>query len=473
MPVKNSEEQNHNAIISQRSAWLFIGKVLPVIILFYITILYSRRLSYEDYGRFQSVWMYINILNIIVGFGAPSLILSSEISFLRSFFKKNIKYLASFYSSLAVASFLIFILSTNLFPLSTKLLLVLFTIIQTISIIRETTLLKVKRVKPVFIINLLYSILFLLWHYYVLNEGFELKRLITGVIAISFVKLLAVYIVHHNEKIISVEIQNNAEFKRHWMFFGANDVLGVVSKWIDKVFLVYLLSSADFALYFNGSFEIPLFGLLVSTIGMIALLEISQSLQNTGKILSVFRQCFVLLSNIVFPLFFFLLFFNKELFSTIFINKYDLSLPIFIISICILPVRINNYTVILQCYEKGNKIITGSILDISLAFILMLIMYPFLGTRGIALAVVIATYVQAFYYLYESSKVLKTPVVELIPIKDLGIRFLLAAAIYFLLSLIIQNVTPVTKIIIAGGVTVIIMLIALAFVIKRENVKFS
>ena len=115
MPASSIEEQNHNGLLSQRSAWLFIGKVMPVIILFYITILYSRRLSYEDYGRFQSAWMYINILNIITSFGAPSLILSSELSFLSSFFQRNRKYFAAFFLSLAVVTYTIFILSTSVF----------------------------------------------------------------------------------------------------------------------------------------------------------------------------------------------------------------------------------------------------------------------------------------------------------------------------------------------------------------------
>ena len=105
----------------------------------------------------------------------------------------------------------------------------------------------------------------------------------------------------------------------------------------------------------------------------------------THKIQALFRESFNMLSTIVFPLFFFLFFFREEIFSVIFKDKYNASIPIFAISIFILPLRINNYSVILQCFSQGKKIMMGSLIDIIIALILMVSLYPFMGSKGIAL----------------------------------------------------------------------------------------
>ena len=81
----------------------------------------------------------------------------------------------------------------------------------------------------------------------------------------------------------------------------------------------------------------------------------------------------------------FLFIFREEIFSYVFKNKYNDSVPIFAISLFILPLRINNYSVILQCFSQGKKVMLGSLIDIIIAIILMIILYPIMGSRGIVL----------------------------------------------------------------------------------------
>jgi O-antigen/teichoic acid export membrane protein len=257
------------------------------------------------------------------------------------------------------------------------------------------------------------------------------------------------------------EPASEKHFLNHWIYLGLNDVVGVVSKWIDKAVLLYLLTTADFAIFFNGSFEIPLFGLLISVTGSFLLIEISGNLHLSDKIIKLFRENFNALSTIVFPLFFFLFFFQKDLFSIVFNDKYNASLPIFAISIFILPIRINNYSTILQCFSQGKKILWGSMLDISIAIILMLILYPIMDTKGIALAIVIATYCQVVYYLWHSAKILHTSISKIVPLKKIILKFFgilfLFACLFFLLTetgsktkLLIS--IPFTGIIILAGI---------------------
>lgn len=164
-----------------------------------------------------------------------------------------------------------------------------------------------------------------------------------------------------------------------------------------------------------------------------------------------------MLSSMVFPLFFFLFFFRNEIFSLAFQNKYNASIPIFVISIFVLPIRINNYSVILQCFSQGKKIMWGSLLDISIAITLMVSLYPFMGTQGIALAIVIATYCQAFYYLWHSATTLRIPIIQLLPMQKMAIKFLILLALYLLLFLLLLNSSIIMKLLVAAAFTAVVI----------------
>jgi O-antigen/teichoic acid export membrane protein len=424
--------------IASKYVWLFAGRILPLAALFFITILYSRRLSYDEYGIFQSMWMYANIINVVISFGFASVVLSTNTSFLFAFIRSYRRTLISFYTLLWAGGFLLFFLCSKNFSEYQRLLIILFMAVQNIITVAEALLIRRHREKTSFVINLLYSLLFFGWHLYVLLTHYSLAGLVAGISIISTAKLIAVLVFPATDEAY-VQVAEDMHFLRHWGYLGINEILGVVSKWVDKVFLLYLLTTADFAVFFNGSFEIPLFGLLISVAGNLMLIEFSSRNQDPQKIKGLFRESFKMLSTIVFPLFFFLFFFREEIFSWLFKNRYGASVPIFTISIFILPLRINNYSVILQSFSQGKKVMMGSVLDIVIALALMMMLYPLLGSRGIALSVVISTYCQVFYYLWHSASLLKTTMLALLPFQNLVARFIILLIMYLVLFLLLQN----------------------------------
>jgi O-antigen/teichoic acid export membrane protein len=429
---------------------------LPVVVLTLIVIIYSRKLSFDDYGKFQSIWMYANIVNVIISFGLPAVILSTNLNFLFSFLRNNQKKIKFFYSLLWVCGLTLFFFVAKNFNTSLKFLLIAFIVIQNISTIAETLLIKRQGEKISFAINFIYSAFFLGWHIYVLQINYSLDHLIRGICILSIAKLIAMFLVPAKKEIHEKTIDEKHFFK-HWAYLGITDIIGVFAKWMDKIILWYLLTATDFAIFFNGSIEIPLFGLLISVTGSFLLIEISQNTKLTGKIIKLYRESFTMLSTIVFPLFFFLFFFREELFSFIFKDKYNASLPIFVICLFGLPLRINNYSTILQCFAKGNKILLGSILDIVIALILMLILYPLIGTRGLALAIVLSTFCQVIYYLWHSAKTLNTSIFQLIPLLKLITRFGILFALYFVLFFVLSGVELKIKLLTGAIVTTLIV----------------
>ena len=442
---------------SRKFFWLFLSRIMPLVALFFITIIYARKLSYDDYGKFQSVWMYANIVNVIISFGLAAVILSTDLSFLFAFIKSKRKILSLFYPALWISGLVAFFFLAKNFNTSLKFLLIAFMAIQNIATAADNLLIKRGKEKTSGIINFFYAFLFFGWHIYVLFSDYSLYHLVEGITLLAAVKFIIIVLMPFEKKSSDIKIDNN-HFLFHWGYLGSNDALGVVAKWIDKLFLLYLLTAADFAIFFNGSIEIPVFGLLISVTGNFLLVEISGNIKQPEKIIKLFRESFHILSNIVFPLFLFLFFFREDLFSVAFRDKYNASLPIFVISIFILPLRINNYSVILQCFSQGKKILFGSLMDILIAIILMITLYPLMGTKGVALSIVISTYCQSFYYLWHSSKILNTSILQILPLKELVIRFLKTLAFYTALFFLLSAFSMSARIIIAILLTALMVM---------------
>src|ERR1017187_436936 len=112
--------QTYKPLFARKYLWLFLGRIMPLLSLFLITIIYSRQLSYADYGTFQSFWMYANIVNVIISFGFSSVILSTNLSFLFLFIKNNKRIITGFYSILSAGGLIVFFFLAKNFNTSVK-----------------------------------------------------------------------------------------------------------------------------------------------------------------------------------------------------------------------------------------------------------------------------------------------------------------------------------------------------------------
>jgi O-antigen/teichoic acid export membrane protein len=92
-----------------------------------------------------------------------------------------------------------------------------------------------------------------------------------------------------------------------------------------------------------------------------------------------------------------------------------------------------------------------------IAIVLMLVLYPLMGTRGLALAVVISTFCQALYYLFHSAKVLNISMLQILPLQKLVIRLVIFFALYFFLFFLLSGVDFKIKLLIGAVVTTIIV----------------
>jgi O-antigen/teichoic acid export membrane protein len=438
LPKQNTTPDFSLGSFAKRSLLLLLSLSFKLLVQIVVIFVYARYLSVSDYGNYQSIWLYANVGSIIGLFGLPSLLLSISLKNIIKWVKENKVVFFLAFMLLNLIPFVVLLFFRNQFPINTRFLLLLLIIIQNVSIIAETIAIKAEKEKLVLVSNIVFNVAYLSLHIFLLYYGYSLHLLLLGLAGLYLIKTFILLFYKHHYMVQDNNTTVQAIGKQ-WLYLGLNDTVSVISKWLDKWVILLLLSATQFAIYFNGSYEIPVFGLMLSAVGNIMVVELSkQRVDPIKHINALFTTSSISLAAIVFPSFAFLLFYHTAFFTLIFSAKYITAIPVFFVSIFILPVRITNYTAVLQVHNKNNLIIKGTLLDIGVAIILMIVFYPLMQMKGLALAFVLSTYLQAWYYLWATSKLINKKISSFFPIKKLlGIMALsvfILGIIYFLSS---------------------------------------
>jgi O-antigen/teichoic acid export membrane protein len=296
--------------------------------------------------------------------------------------------------------------------------------VQNVSVITEARAVKLELEKRVVRANLLYAILFLAIHIFLLYYGYSLPLLLVTLVILQIIKTLILLSSIHAE-VAGLQPLN---LGRQWLYLGLGEVLGIIYKWLDKWLILYFLSLSQFALYFNGSYEIPIFLVLISAVGNVMIVELSKRKLQPEKVRFLYTNTALLLAAIVFPAFSFLFFYHELFFILFFGEQYRAAIPIFLITIFVLPLRITNFTALLQALRRNDIVLQGIVFDLGSAIMLMIVLYPLWGTEGIAAAFVVSTYLQAAFYLWQTARVTGLPLTTFLPFAKLSVSLIFCLA---------------------------------------------
>jgi O-antigen/teichoic acid export membrane protein len=424
--------------VIKNAAYIFLIKLFPAIAFFAITILYSRELPREPYGDYQNFWVKLLLLGTLAYAGLPVTIITYSAGVIKNLYGQlRAKHLAIYLFWLTGWCVLFsYLLYTGL-QLSVLLSLGLL-VMYVVHAVQEALLMASKRMKALVVLNFVYALYFLFIHLQALDD-YQLETLLTyllaGMVVRGVLLAMVIYLIYQRVKPEALQDAARSKVRNLWLHLGAYDLMQNIFRFMDKFILSVLLSAGLYALYYNGAFEIPLLPYLLGAVSSSVLVQLAgrdKELRDNSHVLMY--ESGKLLACIVFPLFFFLLFFSRELFIMVFTEKYLQSVPIFIVMLFLLPLRAYNYTTLLQHHHKGAIINKGALLDLLLALSLMYPIYKALGLPGIALSFVISTYIQVGYYLHHTSKTTAVPVVQLLPFKNWLIKLLLFGGMLFLLK---------------------------------------
>lgn len=458
--------------LAGNSLLIFLIRFFPVLANVLVVIAFSRLLPQNVYGSYQNFWVQLYLLGAIATIGLPAFILTYKPDLLRALSQKlkPTHYLFIILWIIATGSVFAWLRLENaslLFYVSLGLFCT-----QAFNAISESLLIAFRKFGLLFAVNVVYTLAFAWCHYLVLKQEFTLQTLFNYLLLTGGVRLLILGISGYRQLTQKVVINDNeynlSDVRSLWMHIGFYDVLQKIFTWIDKFAISLLFTASVSAVYFNATYDIPFLPLLLGAVSGSALMQLASHVKkddNSGAIY-IANQTARILSSVVFPLFLFLFIFREELFTVVLTNKYIESVPIFAITVFIVPLRAYNFTTILQNRHKGKIINTGAVMDMLLALALMYPLYQWLGLLGIALSFVISSYIQGAYYLYHTASVLNTNIHAILPIKNWSLKLILfslvfACAHYFATPLFSKTIVlalGVLLLVISAGVTLYIEL---------------
>lgn len=415
------QRQNTRQALLFNSGVIFFIRFFPTLANLLVILYFSRQLSLETYGQYQQIWAQYYVLSAIAVAGLPAYALTVGTGgLLRTVrqWQMGKRCLLLLWPLLWACLFALlqFFSGSLVFWLAGSFLL-----LSVAGIGQEGLLLAGRKFRLLLLVNLLYTGVFLWLHYLFIRDDHSLYWLFSWLLLLhlarSLVFLAPVWRLFKNPE---AEAAQQPVSSRLWLHLGIFELSQVVFRWADKFVVSLFLSAGALAIYFNGTLEIPFLPVLLGAAGSALLLQMqgvgsANTLQSKTEMV---RISAVVLSSIVLPLFFFLLFFAAPLFRLALSEKYLSSLPVFWIMLLLLPLRAYNFITLLQHLQKGALINLGALLDIVLALSLSFPLYQLMGLPGIALSFVISTYAQVVFYVYYIKKFTGQRITQILPLQN-------------------------------------------------------
>lgn len=459
------------------SFFIFITRFFPSLANLVVLILYSRQLPMDVYGNYQHFWIQMNLICPLACFGIHVLVITYSKGFIMSILRKITPFHYAVYAFWVLGFSAVFALLQSSALHISFVLPFLFMVSFVLSVIFESLLIVFRSFRSLTSISIIYSLAFCIIHFVALNQGFSMQFLFTALTVLTVLRCL-VYAI-----ILKVDIQGNihelyadtfdvARIRSLWLHLGLYDVLQILFNWIDKFVISLVLIAPLSAIYYNGSQTIPVLPLLLSAASSAVLIQIATGNKNneTANLVALMNHSGRVLSCIVFPVFFYLFLFREDLFTQVFTKKFSAAIPVFAVSVLVLPVKAYSFTTVLQRMHKGNIINIGAIADLLLACVLMYPLYQWLGLPGVALSFVTTTYLQAAFYLFYSAKLLHIPVWQLVPYGNWMLKLIVFASVFIAFRYVADGaITAEIKLFLGG--TVMLLMIAGSLFIELRNKK--
>lgn len=205
--------------------------------------------------------------------------------------------------------------------------------------------------------------------------------------------------------------------------FGLAGLLYTLQSSIHNYFVGYRFGAADFAVYTQGCFELPLIAMLYESISAVMIPRMSemQAEGKTREMLLTSVNAMKKLALAYFPLFVFLMIVAPELITTLFTKNYSESVPIFRINLLLLPF----YCLMLDPIGRAFPEVGRFVLKVRLILFFALLAALYFGIqhfdlRGMIAIVVVAVLIERFVSLSKILKILEVKSADFYLLKNVG-----------------------------------------------------
>ncbi|MDP2671609.1 MAG: oligosaccharide flippase family protein [bacterium] len=264
------------------------------------------------------------------------------------------------------------------------------------------------------------------------------------------------------EKILSFDLSNYKEQLAYGIPLGVTSIIGLIAWEFDKLVVSINFPPELYAVYVVGATEIPFVSLIRSSVNQVVLPEMAKAYSegNTKRLVEVWHNSIRKISLIILPVFVIAMIFSHEIITLLYSEKFASSVPYFRIYLLLLLIRVASYGIVLQAIGKTRENLKGSIVFFVINAILNPVLVFTLGLAGPAVATVISTFINVFYYVIVIKRYVKISLADVFPwtvvLKILSISILSALPISLILYL---NLEVLVKMFLAGTVYSLVYLL--------------
>ena len=468
-------DSSHSLV--RRAGWLTVGRLANAFALMLAGIFLARALSPAEYGQYQLIWVFLYMAVPLFLFGTPVSI-SYFLAPLAGLERDReaaqhaalIGLLAGLFALCAAGLYIGGSIGPFAPPVEAMPLLPMMAIIGGGMIAAgflEPVLVIYGRHRILSASLLLFSFL----HLAAVFGGWFLGGTPTAIFAaLSFSVVLkaawsyALLLRLLGPGSFSLSLQRLKRQLRYAWPVGVQDGIGVLSRFADKLIFATFFTTAQFAVYFNGAWELPLVSVVVQSLLAILLPEfrIACDRGNMNRVTALMQFAARRLALLLFPATAFGLALAPDLMSFIFGETYRASADVFRVFLLLLPLRISTAGLVLLAIDRARTVLCGTILDLVLLVALGLALIPALGTLGPAVALVVSTFCQTCFYNWQAGRAIDRSMLEILPWKTLARLGLLNLGAALGAFLVARFESPLLNLLISGPVF-LLLLAALGF----------
>lgn len=280
--------------------------------------------------------------------------------------------------------------------------------------------------------------------YYQYQTIFMIINALVFTSGIKFIYMLFVITSRFRHEALSFEY---LDFKAQLLYalpIGISQLVGVFSDMLDKIIVSLMFKPEDYAVFINGTIDIPFVGLISGSIAAVLLPKFARDIgnsQNTDRIImNQWKESICYAALIIIPVMFCLLLYAEGFIKILFSAKYLASVDIFRIYILKMPVGIATFSTVLLAAKKNKNILFNSIACIFINLFFNLLLIPRLGLNGAAISTVLSMYLLAILQIYQISKAMKISIWSVMPYRRLILCLSISAITSYVFYTLAQKV---------------------------------
>ncbi|MCK4412262.1 MAG: oligosaccharide flippase family protein [Candidatus Eisenbacteria sp.] len=191
---------------------------------------------------------------------------------------------------------------------------------------------------------------------------------------------------------------------------GAAMMVGLLGRQMDKLIVSSYFSTERFAVYSNGSYDIPLINIVTLSVTAVLVPAIVRArvAGDVAEVQRIWHGAARRVATLFYPVFAFLLVAARPFMIVLFSEDYAESAEPFRVFLFLFPIRIAFHSGLLRALGRTKQILVASAgsFAISLVAALLLVRLPGIGFLGPAIASVLGAYFAAIYAIVDASRVL-------------------------------------------------------------------